>query len=88
VTTSRIAAWPGAWGDDYLIKPFAFVELLARTSTLLRPGLRVRWSKSHWRIWEIDVVRRRVIRAGQRVDLTRGEFSLLQLLSNRKAKSQ
>jgi two-component system copper resistance phosphate regulon response regulator CusR len=71
-------------GDDYLIKPFAFVELLARIRTLLRRGPAREVEQINIGDLEIDVVRRRVKRAGQRVDLTPREFSLLQLLSNRK----
>jgi two-component system, OmpR family, copper resistance phosphate regulon response regulator CusR len=71
-------------GDDYLIKPFAFVELLARIRTLLRRGP-VR-EVEHLGIGdlEIDVIRRRVKRAGQRIDLTPREFALLHLLAERR----
>jgi two-component system copper resistance phosphate regulon response regulator CusR len=70
-------------GDDYLIKPFAFVELLARIRTLLRRGP-VR-EVEHLGVGdlEIDVIRRRVKRAGQRIDLTPREFALLHLLAER-----
>jgi two-component system copper resistance phosphate regulon response regulator CusR len=70
-------------GDDYLVKPFAFVELLARIRTLLRRG--PPRDIEHMRIGdlEIDAVRRRVRRNGQRIDLTPREFSLLQLLARR-----
>jgi two-component system copper resistance phosphate regulon response regulator CusR len=71
-------------GDDYLVKPFAFVELLARIRTLLRrsPAREV----EHLSIGdlEIDVIRRRVKRAGQRIDLTPREFALLHLLAERR----
>jgi two-component system copper resistance phosphate regulon response regulator CusR len=70
-------------GDDYLIKPFAFVELLARIRTLLRRGPAREVEQISIGDLEIDVVRRRVKRAGQRVDLTPREFSLLQLLANK-----
>jgi two-component system, OmpR family, copper resistance phosphate regulon response regulator CusR len=71
-------------GDDYLIKPFAFVELLARIRTLLRRGP-VR-EVEHLGIGdlEIDVIRRRVKRAGQRIELTPREFALLHLLAERR----
>jgi two-component system copper resistance phosphate regulon response regulator CusR len=71
-------------GDDYLVKPFAFVELLARIRTLLRRG--PPRDIEHMRIGdlEIDAVRRRVRRGGQRIDLTPREFSLLQLLARRR----
>lgn len=70
--------------DDYLVKPFAFSELLARVRTLLRRG-----SKSSapevFRVadLELDVLRRRVMRAGSRIDLTAKEFALLELLLRR-----
>ncbi len=72
-----------AGGDDYLVKPFAFVELLARVRTLARRGP-LRESEG-FRIGdlEIDLLRRRVKRAGQRIELTRREFSLLHLLAGR-----
>jgi two-component system, OmpR family, copper resistance phosphate regulon response regulator CusR len=69
--------------DDYLIKPFAFVELLARVRTLLRRG--PAREVEHLKIGdlEIDVIRRRVKRAGRRIDLTPREFALLHLLATR-----
>jgi two-component system copper resistance phosphate regulon response regulator CusR len=69
--------------DDYLIKPFAFVELLARVRTLLRRG--PAREVEHLKIGdlEIDAIRRRVKRAGRRIDLTPREFALLHLLATR-----
>jgi two-component system, OmpR family, copper resistance phosphate regulon response regulator CusR len=71
-------------GDDYLVKPFAFVELLARVRTLLRRGQPREVESLAVGDLEIDVVRRRVKRAGRRIDLTPREFALLQLLANRR----
>jgi two-component system copper resistance phosphate regulon response regulator CusR len=71
-------------GDDYLVKPFAFVELLARIRTLLRRGPPRDIEHMHIGDLEIDAVRRRVRRDGRRVDLTPREFSLLQLLARRR----
>jgi two-component system copper resistance phosphate regulon response regulator CusR len=71
-------------GDDYLVKPFAFVELLARIRTLLRRGPPRDIEHMHIGDLEIDAVRRRVRRGGQRIDLTPREFSLLQLLARRR----
>jgi two-component system copper resistance phosphate regulon response regulator CusR len=71
-------------GDDYLIKPFAFVELLARIRTLLRRGAAREVEHLAMADLEIDVIRRRVKRAGQRIDLTPREFALLHLLAERR----
>ena len=70
--------------DDYLVKPFAFSELLARVRTLLRRGSKAS-SAEFLRVadLELDLMRRRVIRAGKRIDLTAKEFALLELLLRR-----
>ncbi|MGF6572772.1 two component heavy metal response transcriptional regulator, winged helix family [Paraburkholderia fungorum] len=69
--------------DDYLVKPFAFVELLARVRTLARRGPPRESELIRVGDLEMDVNRRRVKRGGQRIDLTPREFSLLQLLARR-----
>jgi len=70
--------------DDYLVKPFAFSELLARVRTLLRRGSKAPAETSlHAADLELDLLRRRVSRAGQRIDLTAKEFALLELLLRR-----
>lgn len=66
--------------DDYLVKPFAFSELLARIRTLLRRGKVVQPEELRIADLELDPVRRRVARAGERIDLTAKEFALLHLL--------
>jgi two-component system copper resistance phosphate regulon response regulator CusR len=71
-------------GDDYLVKPFAFVELLARVRTLLRRGPPRDVEHMHIGDLEIDTIRRRVRRGGTRIDLTPREFALLQLLARRR----
>jgi two-component system copper resistance phosphate regulon response regulator CusR len=71
-------------GDDYLVKPFAFVELLARVRTLLRRGPPRDVEHMHIGDLEIDAIRRRVRRGGTRIDLTPREFALLQLLARRR----
>ena len=69
--------------DDYLVKPFAFAELLARVRTLLRRG-RIRDDDIlQVADLELDLRRRRAIRAGRRIDLTAKEFALLELLMRR-----
>ncbi|CAB3802924.1 heavy metal response regulator transcription factor [Paraburkholderia fynbosensis] len=69
--------------DDYLVKPFAFVELLARVRTLARRGPPRESELIKVGDLEMDVYRRRVKRGGTRIDLTPREFSLLQLLARR-----
>ncbi|KAA1013760.1 response regulator [Paraburkholderia panacisoli] len=69
--------------DDYLVKPFAFVEMLARVRTLARRGPPRESELIKVGDLEMDVSRRRVKRGGMRIDLTPREFSLLQLLARR-----
>ncbi len=66
--------------DDYVVKPFAFAELLARVRSLLRRGKNVEAERLQIKDLEVDLRRRRVSRAGQRIDLTAKEFALLELL--------
>ena len=76
-----------AGADVYLVKPFAFSELLARVGALLRRGptateaTNTRMAVSDL---EMDLLSRKAWRAGQRLDLTAKEFSLLALLARRK----
>lgn len=72
-----------AGGDDYLVKPFAFVELLARVRTLARRGPPRDSETLRVGDLDIDLLRRRVKRAGHRIELTPREFALLQLLAGR-----
>lgn len=70
--------------DDYLVKPFAFPELLARIRTRTRRGLGVQTlDKLSVADLEIDLLRRKVTRSGKRIDLTTKEFALLELLVRR-----
>ena len=71
--------------DDYLIKPFAFSELLARIRTLLRRGNHAP-NQTILKLLdlEMDLLRRRVMRSGKRIDLTAKEFALLELLLRRR----
>ncbi len=71
--------------DDYLVKPFAFPELVARIQGLLRRASPQQTEATALRLadLEVDLIRRRVTRAGQRLDLTNKEFSLLTLLLRR-----
>ena len=69
--------------DDYLVKPFAFAELLARIMSLLRRGQQREDDVILVADLELDLRRRRVTRAGQRIDLTAKEFALLELFMRR-----
>ena len=69
--------------DDYLVKPFAFSELLARCRSLLRRGKAKEPETLKAADLELDLMRRRVTRAGRRIDLTAKEVALLELLLRR-----
>ncbi len=69
--------------DDYVVKPFAFSELLARARSLLRRPPSRAQETIRMADLEIDLLRQRVTRAGQRLELTSKEFLLLSLLARR-----
>ena len=71
--------------DDYLVKPFSFAELLARVRSILRRGRAGTDLATTLQVsdLELDLLRRRVTRAGKRIDLTAKEFGLLELLMRR-----
>jgi two-component system copper resistance phosphate regulon response regulator CusR len=66
--------------DDYLVKPFAFSELLARIRCLLRRSAVAQEDVVRIADLELDSLRLRVTRAGRRIHLTPKEFTLLSLL--------
>ncbi|UUA75005.1 heavy metal response regulator transcription factor [Cellvibrio sp. QJXJ] len=70
--------------DDYLVKPFAFTELLARVRTLLRRGSAPPLS-DQLKVADLilDLPRHRVTRAGRKINLSHKEFCLLELLARR-----
>jgi len=72
--------------DDYLVKPFAFSELLARVGALLRRGANHSNGGTQLRLadLEVDLASRRAFRAARRLDLTAKEFTLLSLLLRRR----
>ncbi|CAH0447174.1 Transcriptional activator protein CzcR [Ralstonia syzygii subsp. syzygii] len=69
--------------DDYLVKPFAFAELVARVHTILRRGPMRESEILEIADLTIDTIKRRVTRAGRRIDLTAKEYALLHLLARR-----
>jgi len=69
--------------DDYLVKPFAFSELLARVRSLIRRGPARSQETIRMADLEIDLLRQRATRSGHRLDLTSKEFTLLTLLARR-----
>jgi heavy metal response regulator len=69
--------------DDYLVKPFAFAELLARVRTVLRRGAPRDPEMLRVGDLEVDVIRRRARRGEDRINLTNQEFALLSLLARR-----
>jgi two-component system copper resistance phosphate regulon response regulator CusR len=75
-------------GDDYLVKPFAFSELLARLHALQRRGKQQEPDVLKVADLEVHLLRRRVERAGQRIDLTAKEYGLLVLLLRRAGQVQ
>lgn len=66
--------------DDYLVKPFAFAEVVARMRALLRRGRTSGATRLSLADLEMDLVARKVTRAGQKVELTLREFELLEYL--------
>jgi len=69
--------------DDYLVKPFAFSEFIARVRTLLRRGTPVERESLRIADLQVDLLRRRVTRSGRRIELTAKEFALLELFMRR-----
>lgn len=73
--------------DDYLVKPFAFSELLARIQVLLRRARPANATDNATVLGladlEIDLIRRKAVRAGRRLELTAQEFGLLALFVRR-----
>jgi len=68
-------------GDDYLVKPFAFSELLARVQALIRRATRTTETTTlSFGDLQMNLVTREVIRAGQKLDLQAREFALLEYL--------
>lgn len=75
-----------AGGDDYLVKPFAFSELLARVEALQRRAVDIAQKETvlHAADLEVDLLARRVTRGGMNIDLQSREFRLLEYLLRHK----
>jgi heavy metal response regulator len=71
--------------DDYLVKPFAFVELLARVRALLRRGQPAP-EKLQVGDLTMDVIRRKIARAGEPVELTPKEYGILEYMMRNKGR--
>ena len=80
-TTEERVAGLDAGADDYLVKPFAVAELVARVRALLRRGQIETAQVLRYATIEVDVRRRRATREGKLLDLTAKEFELLALLA-------
>jgi two-component system copper resistance phosphate regulon response regulator CusR len=70
--------------DDYLVKPFSFLELLARLQALVRRGKPQEASQLQIADLHVDLIARKAYRNGMRLDLTSKEFLLLTALGRRK----
>jgi DNA-binding response OmpR family regulator len=77
--TDRVAGLDSG-ADDYLVKPFAFAELLARTRALVRRGRVAETPRLAAADLDMDLVTRKVTRRGRQVDLTVREYELLEYL--------
>ena len=69
--------------DDYLVKPFSFLELLARLQALTRRGRTQEPTQIKLSNLQIDLIARKAWRGATRIDLTAKEFSLLAVLARR-----
>jgi two-component system copper resistance phosphate regulon response regulator CusR len=79
-TVAERVAGLDAGADDYMVKPFAFAELLARMRVLLRRGRSHDARQITVGSLSLDAVSRKVTRSGQPLDLTLREFELLEFL--------
>jgi len=67
--------------DDYLVKPFAFAELLARVRSILRRAPVRREEVLRFADLEVHLARHKAVRGGKKLELTPKEFALLELLA-------
>lgn len=79
-TTDDIVSGLEAGSDDYLTKPFAFAELLARVRALLRRSEQDRGAEIFFADLRLDPVSHKVWRSGNEIDLTAKEYGLLEYM--------
>lgn len=79
-TTDDIVSGLEAGSDDYLTKPFAFAELLARVRALLRRGEQDRGAEISFADLRLDPVTHKVWRSDKEIDLTAKEYGLLEYM--------
>jgi heavy metal response regulator len=84
IATEDKVAGLDSGADDYLTKPFAFAELLARVRSLLRRGTQEKTTQLSAADLELDTVTHRARRAGESIELTAKEYSLLEFLLRNK----
>jgi heavy metal response regulator len=77
-TVDDIVAGLDSGSDDYLTKPFAFAELLARVRALLRRGAQDRGAEIHFADLRLDPVEHKVWRGNKEIELTAKEYALLE----------
>jgi DNA-binding response OmpR family regulator len=77
-TVEDIVAGLDSGSDDYLTKPFAFAELLARVRALMRRGAQERGAEITYADLRLDPVAHKVWRAGKEIELTAKEYALLE----------
>jgi two-component system copper resistance phosphate regulon response regulator CusR len=75
----------GAGADDYLVKPFSFLELLARLQAIVRRGRGQEVTQVRIADLHVDLIARRATRGRRRLNLTAKEFALLALLARRRS---
>ncbi|MCC5763508.1 response regulator, partial [Klebsiella pneumoniae] len=75
----------GAGADDYLVKPFSFLELLARLQAIVRRGRSQEVTHVQVGDLHLDLIARRATRGTRRLQLTAKEFALLAVLARRRS---